>query len=1166
MFLKSVSLYGFKTFAVKTDFEFKPGLTAIVGPNGCGKSNLFDAVVWVLGEQSMRSLRGRKMEEVVFHGSDAKRPLGFAQVKLTFDNEEGYFPLPHSEISIVRRFFKSGDSEFEINGQPCRLKDIHNLLLDTGMGKLNYSIINQGDVEYIIGLNPTDRRVIFDEAAGINKFKIEKKKTLQKIKDTDQNVARLRDLLTDIEERLEPLRLQAEQAKRYEDLMEQIERLKLRVMAAEIKRLIDQVSAHGDAENEVRGIEENARARIKEYREKRAGHRELLAAAQVEFSAAGQNLGQLKGRLEHHQQALDFLRNAITQSRQAKERLENELRGYDARAGELRAEIENLKKRRETNTVEIAQFDAQLKSALQTTGEDTGGDGEEAIGREISALRNELDALRGSLEERRAAVSRATDRAESLGRGLTEKNAEIQKAEHTVKGIVRRLEQSRAERDSARAEADAAAGKIEKLRAEQRTLRLEEEDLSAQRDEARSALAYQRARAEHLAAVSRAAEKQTGDEPDGLSLGADRPLPLELEIDPGYEPAVRRALGAVLDAWVVPATGSIKKLTPRQAGELLFLLADALPQAPAAPIPGEIGRLSDFARAAGDLAAPAARLLARYAVVESTDSVPGLAGSIPAGLAAVTKSGDALLQNGILFLGEGLGGREEMKKLAQDAEAAIARDKETIRVIDNRLADLRDNRKRVERELENADRETQKLNLRHVERTSEITALEKEKQFHEQNLEMLTAAVADIERQRAAFDAEKQTAGQALDSGQQQFQSIKQELDRKETLLNEMLDTRRQRQAMLQDLRMKLNDRANDNRSIEDNVAYREKEIERAVQQAESRHSERARLDAEIESRMAEFEASRGGGDALAQQVAQAQKELTARQEQLNEHERAIKQYESDIDDMDQAANDARDQIQQIQIKRARTEAQLEEQRRVFSEEFPGTDEAAALEEAAEVQPGERAEYKRYRKELEDMGPVNMLALGEYDDEKQRYDLLASQLEDLQDTRSTLLDMVEEYDNRSRSQFLDTFNAINEKFKETFKEIFEQGGDAEIQLTNPNDPLESGVEIAVQMPGKRMRNIHLLSGGEKALTALTLIFAILKVKPSPFYLLDEVDAGLDESNVAKFKRMLMTYSKQAQFLVITHNKGTLIGADHYYGITMDSNEGYTKVLSVSLEQ
>jgi chromosome segregation protein len=621
----------------------------------------------------------------------------------------------------------------------------------------------------------------------------------------------------------------------------------------------------------------------------------------------------------------------------------------------------------------------------------------------------------------------------------------------------------------------------------------------------------------------------------------------------------------VLDAWVVPAAGSIDKLTPKQAGELLFLLADALPDAPGAALDGEIGRLSDFARAAGDIAAPVAKLLSRYAVVESSASVPQLAGSLPAGFAVVTRSGDALLQNGILFLGEGLGGREEMKKLSLEADAAISEAKETIRVIDNRLADLRDDSKRVEREFQNAEKESQKLSLRNVERTSEITSLEKEMQFHEQALEAWGAAVAELDAQRTNLDAEKQQAQQALDSEQQAFQGKKQDLDRKEILLNEMLETRRQRQALLQDLRMKLNDRKNDNRSIDDNVTYREKEIERAEQQAESRRTERTRLDAEITARMAEFEASRGGGEELAREVESAQKELAARQEKLNEHERAIKQYESDIDDMDQAAADAREQIQQIQIRRARTEAQLEEQRRVFSEEFPGTDEAAALEEAADVQPGERAEYKRYRKELEDMGPVNMLAIGEFDDEKQRYDLLMSQLEDLQEVRVTLLDMVNEYDNRSRNQFLETFNAINEKFKETFQEIFATG-DAEIVLTNPADPLETGVEIHVQMPGKRMRNIRLLSGGEKALTALTLIFAILKVKPSPFYLLDEVDAGLDESNVAKFKSMLMTYSKQAQFMVITHNKGTLIGADHYYGITMDSTEGYTKVLSVSLEQ
>ena len=1172
MFLKSVSLYGFKTFALKTDFVLKPGLTAVVGPNGCGKSNLFDAVVWVLGEQSMRSLRGRKMEEVVFHGSEAKKPLGFAQVKLVFDNEDGFFPLPHSEISIVRRFYKSGDSEFEINGQPCRLRDIHNLLMDTGMGKLNYSIINQGDVEYIIGLSPTERRVIFDEAAGINKYKIEKRRTLNKIKDTDANIARLRDLLTDIEERLDPLSKQAEQARRYEDLVERIESLKRRVIVADIRRLLDVIDTQNQEEKTCRDNISKSEEDTRGNRRSRDDALSDLAKAHSALNTASQDMGRLRGKLENQQQTLDFLQNALRQNEQSRQRLEGDIQSWTTRHEELEKEIKELHKNKEEAQQRLEKQRKELRDMLSAGDDEAGEQDEQQLARQASEAAQSFESARDKLQSLREKQREINYQKQTVEKNLKEKQRELEYARGRRQSISEKhkagdkdLEQARNALKDAEAQHDELTENAQKLSAER-------DNLSRELEDARENLAYERARAEHLQAVVRAAQSgETGPDQWVKLKSGDAPHALELNVKSGSEPAVRRALGALRDAAAVDASSDINELTPRQAGEMVFILADLLPAADEKNIKDlisdkdAVGAMSDFVQPAGASKAAAEKLFARFIVARDAAAVARLAQKAAPGMAVVSQQGDALFADGLLTLGQGLGGREDMEQLANEARENTKKIRSDIQSLEQQLGQLKNQIRQNESQLKQTQDRIRKQAQKETRIASDIASLEREMSFHDQGVEAAGQAASELEKSQADLETQIQETNSALSEAEKEFAQRREDRERRETRLNRVVEKRRERQDAIQSLRMKVNDLENEIRAMEDSAKYRDVERERAARRLEALRDDKQRITRDMRGRAQAVEDAREEWSGLSEQVAVAEKELSLRRDEIRMAQERVHQLERKIESAEENVDALREQMLQAQLKRERADAQLEEQRRVFQEEFPGLNEQKALDETENVEPGEKTEYRKLKTELEAMGPVNMLALGEYEEEKQRFDMLLNQVGDLEDTRATLMDMVHEFDDRSRDNFLETFTQINEKFRETFQEVF-GGGDAQITLIDENDPLETGVEIAVALPGKRMRNIRLLSGGEKALCALTLIFSILKVKPSPFYMLDEVDAGLDDSNVDKFKNLLIKYSREVQFLVITHNKGTIIGADHYYGITMDGNEGYTRVLSVSVEQ
>jgi len=1170
MFLKSLSLYGFKTFANKLDFEFKPGVTAIVGPNGSGKSNLIDAIIWVMGEQSVRSIRGRKMAEVIFHGSTKKKPLGYAQVVITFDNEDGFFPLPHSEISIMRRYYKSGESEFAINREPCRLRDIHSLVLDTGLGKMNYSVINQGDVEYIIDLSPLQRREIFDEAAGINRYKVEKAKTFQKIKETDQNIARLRDILTEIEEQLEPLRVQAEKAQRYEELTEQIEKLKLSVMVSDITRLVQRLEELGQEEQQLKESGREAQveiskmgARLAELAEAYDSRRSEIDEKMEELTTLGSEVGRTEESIRRLSNSLDQTRTNISSMEQRKKEASNRIETLSAAITESGKQLQEksgeLNKAREQLGGMDQPGGGALEREQQLASEcaDTRAGIQELI-TEQTRLKNEIDLHRRQINEIEAASSRQTEEKTGIQKNIDELKNKLASLDGSIAEKKAELDRLVPEEKKLDDELPSLTRKIEADREEFNTLTDKIRELRARKSALENV-------AQTVESLYRKAAADAGTEGlADLASGAGF-------ADNSYN-AARRALGNALRAGITSSDRISKKAAAGDENAAIYLLADWLDNGGIPDLShlkqedGVAGLLSDFI-STENIHSPGPgleRALRGVVVMESADALMSMIDRIPAGAGAVTRDGETVFRDGVLCIGEEPVTPEAVTERLKGIEAELAEKEAEAEGMGERL--------------EETEKKFAEQSRRHGEIHGSIMKLEAALQASGDRRETFAERLSFYESELASVESSISSAGprhEELVSGLEKFESSLSETEKKI----------QKQQAVLDEKQPELDELVSLRKSLMDKRAEMAAEIERLQQETEelrngitAKNTERSQLEERIEEGdqaleglwahagrvESDLETAREELENWRKKQKKVQEELETTRTALADIAEERKVLNGDIERLRNEMAEGKETLGQLEVKKARAETQLDEVRRQFMEEFPGMTEERAIEEAPPVQTGEKGLFKSLRAEREALMPVNQLAIGEFEEKKSRHDGLLDQISDLEDTRATLMDIVDKYDDKSRVEFLETFNAVQEKFSETFIEIF-QGGEARLVLTDEEDPLEAGVEIKVQVPGQRMRNIVLLSGGQKAMCALTLIFAILKVKPSPFYLLDEVDAGLDEVNVGRFKDMLHKYSTDGQFIVVTHNKGTISGADHFYGITLDQEEGYSKVISVSLE-
>ena len=1168
MRLKRLQLTGFKSFADRTEIEFSEGLTAVVGPNGCGKSNIGDALLWVLGEQNPRLLRGAEARDVIFSGAEKRKPLGLAEVRLTIDNADGALPIDFAELTVTRRVYRSGESQYLLNNAPCRLKDIVDLFLDTGMGKGAYAFVSQSEIDAVLSARPEDRRELFEEAAGIKKYRVRKREAMRKLEQADANLTRVRDIIAELERQREPLREQAETARRYLALTERLAQIEVDLLVSETRTAdYELYAARRDLEMDQQAIRDLDNGLAELEREGQAASEKLASAEQELETARLSHQGALTA-VERAESRLALLRERAAAHERTADSLDTELRELDERAATLMHELQTTERLMERLTTTEAAGVDELKSARA----------------ELRDIERQLGEAQKAEEDRQSALRRLTAERAAREADAASKRAALEAASQRLSEARASVESLERELDETTARAEAIAAQ----RAATQTAIEEAERRHAAADRARSDLvrAMDAARAELRAAEAAVAEcearlaaltdmQRSGEgyyqgvravlaaARSGRLAGDYAPVVELLQVPEKLRVAIEVALGASAQDVVCnteeEARNAIAWLKRERAGRATFL---ALPMLrPPAPLPdaaagaggGVLGVAADLVTADPRYAKVVRLLLGRCLVVESLDAAIAASRSREGWNRIVTLDGEVLTPGGALTGGtlHGRGAhlvgrkgeiddlnrdlparrtavqaaRSQMEDLASQVEQADAEGAEAAAT----LGRLRVEAAALGRDLEAAEREALRVRSALAAATTRLAGGEAEEMALRESLRFLETALAQDQQKDETFDAA---------------------YEQSRRLLGDLIGRREAVTARLTDLEIKAGKQGERLRALRQSAAVTRSSLDRVRAEIRDKQSRREQTGTEWKETCDELtrtEEQLGNArlnlqrcDGLFQ--AWRDRRQAALQESFQKAT-AIKEKTAERDSRFRGVHDAELRIARLEVKLAQAAERLQQEYGISLEE------ALAREDPPEVDRSTAQEIARLRRELRQMGQVNTGAVDEYDRLTERLAFLNDQRDDIERARRSLLGTIAEIDESTRGVFLETFEAVSAQFAGIFNRLF-GGGTTRLLLTDPDDVLETGIEIIAQPPGKKPQHLSLLSGGERALTAIALLFAFIAVRPSPFVLLDEVDAPLDGPNVEKFVSLVRDFSERTQFLLITHNPTTMEAAPRWYGVTM----------------
>ena len=1182
MRLKKLQLQGFKTFAERTEIEFAPGVTAIVGPNGSGKSNLGDAVLWVLGEQKASALRGAKATDVIFSGSDGRRASGMAEVSLTVDNSDGGLPLEFGEVTVTRRAYRTGEGEYFINKTACRLKDIYELFLDTGVGRESYSLVNQGQIDAVLSVNAEDRRGLFEEAAGIKKYRVKKREALRKLDATETNLLRVRDIQSEITGRVEPLRRQAERAEKSQSLKNRLQTIESSLLIRDLRFAESQLQTAAQAREE----EQEAARKL-------AGRLADAEALALEIAARHADA---EAALETCRAALGAAMTAVERAESARALASQRAEGLTQSQRLLAGELEELEERRERLTRQIGDLEAEAADARTA---------ETALRRDVNTRQAGIQTL----SEKSAALTRQAERrrAESLtlARQQASREADAARAGARVMELESGLpglagETARLQSAAADAQAEAASAKaaIDAAKAALSIAETAVTEALIRRDAARAATqtATAKSSAAQSAAVALSTRLRTLQELENAQEGYFQGVKSVFEAKkhgalsgeftvvadafgtpPGFEVALETALAASLQDIITDtedaAKAAIAYLHENRAGRATFLPLnrmrpgrDTLEIGQARGMTGVVGAALEIITFDGKFRPALEVLLGRVFVCETLEDALRASTVAKGWNRIVTRTGEIVLPTGALS-----GGRQSGRTaniLGRKTEIAAGRvelkaKEAALTAGQTELRQAEEDREKTERDLSDAQAKRQSAA---AAKTDSERRAERTMQDARQAEDAHTQSVKRSESAEATLVQAKEYAARtqnALATGATETTGADETSAAEAEQLTILTIQRDGLQAELTSVRIGLAtesektgslDRAL--RSVRGDLGGLAASEERKTQQLAAGVAELKMLTAQSEARehdVVEARATR----AAAQSVLDAR--LSARQALLSESYAANAQMRS--------LGEARAKALEATHKNEVSEARLGAQRdtlagRLWEEYEISLAEALALPKDPEVPEGTPTEVARLRRELRLLGDVNPAAIAEYDEVRERHEFLLTQAADLEESRAKILGAIQEIDEGTRGVFLETFQAVGAAFETIWTRLF-GGGKTELVLTTPNDILETGVDILVQPPGKKQQNLALLSGGERALTAAALLFAFLYVKPSPFCVLDEVDAPLDGANVERFADLLREFGLKTQMIVITHNPTTMEAAPVWYGVTM-SSPGISRVLGMSV--
>ncbi len=1174
MRIEKLELTGFKSFAEKTVFTLHPGMTCIVGPNGCGKSNIVDAFRWVLGEQSAKSLRGEKMEEVIFSGSETKKPRGMAEVTL---HVSGLYPEGNGNgdgsartVTVTRRLYRSGESEYLINRRLCRLKDIREMFLDTGLEMKSYSVLEQGRIGEIINSRPRDRRFLIEEVAGVMKYKVRKAEAQNKLESSRLNLQRVNDIITEVKRHLNSLDRQAKKAERYKRLTEALREVELRIAKRDYTLMTRSLEELTGALEALKSEEVRRRAAMSELESFLQKKRLLMVEKEEELEA-------VNAELQDVEKTIGDLERSMAVNKAEIEHLGNYIVTIEGRIEETRIQLEEKRSRAE----EISGKDAHIQERLDTLKETLSL--HEA---ELSESEEGLFSLEEELEEKRRDLFRLTD---SLGALRNELN----RLEAVQEGQARRASTSEREAEETQRRMAELAGEAERIRddLEQRTTALETwrekrdgylreiserkgivEEMRQKRSELREEAASLRSRIQSLQ------EMVTGNLDGGVILEAGigllAPLSEVVEVDPEHEKAVEAALSDKIKGFVVSTEKDLRRsvqlvnernlprtaFLSRQMSEEVGPALGFTPHGEAGPGPcPEARSLTSVVRSGDGYASVVEALLRDYLLTEDLDSaVALLRRGIPPHVRVVTLNGEVLEPQGTVLCGSG-SGILRLRRQIRELEAAVGKTAGLIAEVESSIADSEARMEELKDLLGSVDSEI-------VSQEKELSLLQASERRLSEERERLGKKLGlirlDIEGLRKELDAlqeEISSKREEIRTEEDGKRSIESDL----ALLQEELSLRRsgleEKRHLLTDLKVEINGLTERLGSVTRERDALQREITGLQRKEESLREEMARnaevvrrkkdASAGIEERLKEA-VSRAGG--LRQRISEKRDVIRTEKESIAAADEGLRKERQELEKVSR-------ELHEKEVLKAELTLKVSNLLETMMEKY-GVDVASAPVEvtgSAEEDLGEAAEL---RGKIQAMGSVNLGSLDEYRELKERHEFLTKQHDDIVQSITELQEAITRINRTTRKRLREAFDMLNSKFGEVFRLLF-GGGSAELRLTDQEDILESGIDIIVQPPGKRLQNLNLLSGGEKALSALSLLFAGFLLKPTPLCILDEADAPLDENNTERFKSMIKELSVNIQFIVITHNRITMEAADYLYGITMEE-PGISKVLSM----
>ena len=1172
MYLKEIEIQGFKSFADKTKVVFDQGVTAVVGPNGSGKSNITESLRWALGESSVKSLRGGKMPDVIFAGTESRKPLNYASVVVTLDNEDGFIKDAGQVIKVERHIYRSGDSEYRIDGKKVRLRDIHDLFLDTGLGRDSFSIISQGKVEEIFNSKPEERRAIFEEAAGVLKYKTRRKETESKLQQTQDNLDRLEDIIYELDNQIKPLAKQAENARKFLDLDGQRKAIYLDVLVAQIKENKTELELTEEELTQVQELLTSYYQKREELEEENQTLKKKRQDLQVEMAKDQGSLMDLTSlisdlerklalsKLESEQVALNQQESQVRLAT-----LEDKRKALSKEKAEKEGNLEQLEESLAENNKELNRLEAELLAFSDDPDQ------------MIELLRERFVAL---LQEE-ADVSNQLTRIENElenSRQLSQKQAD------QLEKLKEQLATAKEKASQQQAELETAKEKVQKLLADYQASAKEQEEqkVSYQAQQSQlfdrlDSLKNKQARAQSLENILRnhsnfyAGVKSVLQEKERLG-GIVGAVSEHLTFDVHYQTALEIALGASSQHIIVEdenaATKAIDFLKRNRAGRATFLPLTTIKartissqnQDAIAASPGFLGMADELVTFDTRLEAIFKNLLATTAIFDTVEHARAAARQVRYQVRMVTLDGTELRtggsyagganrQNNSIFIKPEL---EQLQKEIAEEEANLRSEEESLKILQDEMALLAERLEAIKSQGEQARIQEQGLSLAYQQTSQQVEELETLLKLQEEELNRLSEGdwqadkekcqerLATIASEKQNLEAEIEEIKSNKNAIQERYQNLQEQISQARLLKSELQGQKRYEVTDIERLGKEL-----------DNLNLEQEEIQRLLQE---KVDNLEKVDTDL----------------LSQQVEEAKTQKANLQQGLIRKQFELDDIEGQLDDIASHLDQARQQNEEWIRKQTRAEAKKEkisERLRYLQAQL--TDQyqisyTEALEKVHELENLNLAEQevKDLEKAIRSLGPVNLDAIEQYEEVHNRLDFLNSQRDDILSAKNLLLETITEMNDEVKERFKSTFEAIRESFKVTFKQMF-GGGQADLILTE-GDLLTAGVEISVQPPGKKIQSLNLMSGGEKALSALALLFSIIRVKTIPFVILDEVEAALDEANVKRFGDYLNRFDKDSQFIVVTHRKGTMAAADSIYGVTMQES-GVSKIVSVKLK-